>query len=126
MISMIRALPCARWDKLFQIPSVWLRASTKMRSRLQRGLVTEIGSLDSDLRLKILEKRLQARLADLQRMSAFRRPESRRRFGRRDCRRRRSTRTRIDEAHAGRGQCADSHQRHRDQRDHVQADLHRE
>ena len=32
-----------------------------MRSRLQRGLVTEIGGLDSELRLKILEKRLAER-----------------------------------------------------------------
>jgi len=34
------------------------RLNERMRSRLQRGLVTEIGTLDSDLRLKVLEKRL--------------------------------------------------------------------
>jgi len=36
-----------------------------MRSRLQRGLVTEMGSLDFDLRLKILERRVpEKRAAD--------------------------------------------------------------
>jgi len=34
------------------------RLNERMRSRLQRGLVTEIGGLDYELRLKILEKRL--------------------------------------------------------------------
>jgi chromosomal replication initiator protein len=34
-----------------------------MRSRLQRGLVTEISSLDPALRLKILEKRAQEKRA---------------------------------------------------------------
>lgn len=35
------------------------KLNERMRSRLQRGLVTEIGALDSELRLKVLEKRLQ-------------------------------------------------------------------
>lgn len=34
------------------------RLNERMRSRLQRGLVTEIGTLDSELRLRVLEKRL--------------------------------------------------------------------
>jgi chromosomal replication initiator protein len=34
------------------------RLNERMRSRLQRGLVTEIGGLDHELRLKVLEKRL--------------------------------------------------------------------
>jgi chromosomal replication initiator protein len=34
-----------------------------MRSRLQRGLVTELGALDHELRLKILEKRLAEKRA---------------------------------------------------------------
>jgi chromosomal replication initiator protein len=34
------------------------RLNERMRSRLQRGLVTELGTLDHELRLKILEKRL--------------------------------------------------------------------
>lgn len=34
------------------------RLNERMRSRLQRGLVTEMGSLDHELRLKVLEKRL--------------------------------------------------------------------
>lgn len=34
------------------------RLNERMRSRLQRGLVTEIGSLDHELRLRVLEKRL--------------------------------------------------------------------
>ena len=33
----------------------------RMRDRLQRGLVTEIGALDQDMRLKVLEKRVQER-----------------------------------------------------------------
>jgi chromosomal replication initiator protein len=41
------------------------RLNERMRSRLQRGLVTEIGPLDLDLRLKILEKRLsEKQIAD--------------------------------------------------------------
>lgn len=34
------------------------RMNERMRSRLQRGLVTEIGNLDEDLRLEVLRKRL--------------------------------------------------------------------
>jgi len=34
------------------------RLNERMRSRLQRGLVTEIGGLDFDLRLKVLERRV--------------------------------------------------------------------
>jgi chromosomal replication initiator protein len=44
-------------------PSLLERMSDRMRSRLQRGLVTEIGPLDYDLRLKILERRTQERRA---------------------------------------------------------------
>ncbi len=40
-------------------PSQLDRMNDRMRSRLQRGLVTEIGILDRDLRNKILDKRLQ-------------------------------------------------------------------
>lgn len=41
------------------------KLNERMRSRLQRGLVTEIGSPDIDLRFRILEKRVQEkRLAD--------------------------------------------------------------
>ena len=36
----------------------------RMRSRMQRGLITEISSLDPELRLKILEKRAQEKRAD--------------------------------------------------------------
>jgi len=39
------------------------RLNERMRSRLQRGLVTELGTLDHDLRLKILEKRLAEKRA---------------------------------------------------------------
>jgi chromosomal replication initiator protein len=39
------------------------RLNERMRSRLQRGLVTEIGALDHDLRLKVLEKRLSEKRA---------------------------------------------------------------
>ncbi|HXY76435.1 MAG TPA: chromosomal replication initiator protein DnaA [Steroidobacteraceae bacterium] len=39
------------------------RLNERMRSRLQRGLVTEIGSLDHELRLKVLEKRLAEKRA---------------------------------------------------------------
>ena len=39
-------------------PSHIERLNERMRSRLQRGLVTEIGALDYELRLKILERRL--------------------------------------------------------------------
>jgi chromosomal replication initiator protein len=41
------------------------RLNERMRSRLTRGLVTEIGALDHELRLKVLEKRLaEKRAAD--------------------------------------------------------------
>ncbi len=39
------------------------RLNERMRSRLQRGLVTELGSLDYDLRLKVLEKRVAEKVA---------------------------------------------------------------
>lgn len=39
------------------------RLNERMRSRLQRGLVTELGGLDYDLRMTILEKRVQERQA---------------------------------------------------------------
>jgi len=35
------------------------RLNDRMRSRMQRGLLTEIGEFDEDLRLKILERRVQ-------------------------------------------------------------------
>jgi len=39
------------------------RLNDRMRSRLQRGLVTEIGSMDRDLRVRILERRIQEKRA---------------------------------------------------------------
>jgi chromosomal replication initiator protein len=46
-------------------PSQMEKLNDRMRSRLQRGLVTEVGQLDGELRNKILEKRLQEkRLSD--------------------------------------------------------------
>lgn len=39
------------------------RLNERMRSRLQRGLVTELGPLDHELRLKVLEKRLAEKRA---------------------------------------------------------------
>lgn len=39
------------------------RLNDRMRSRLQRGLVTELAQLDSDLRHKILERRVQEKRA---------------------------------------------------------------
>jgi len=39
------------------------RLNERMRSRLQRGLVTELGTLDHELRLKILQKRLDEKRA---------------------------------------------------------------
>ena len=39
------------------------RLNERMRSRLQRGLVTELQSLDQELRLKVLEKRLAEKRA---------------------------------------------------------------
>ena len=44
-------------------PGQLVRLNDRMRSRLQRGLVTEMGSLDFDLRLKILERRVQEKRA---------------------------------------------------------------
>jgi chromosomal replication initiator protein len=41
------------------------RLNERMRSRLQRGLITELGSFDHELRVKVLEKRLaEKRAAD--------------------------------------------------------------
>ena len=46
-------------------PVQLVRLNDRMRSRLQRGLVTEIGSIDGDLRRKILERRvLEKRTVD--------------------------------------------------------------
>jgi chromosomal replication initiator protein len=39
------------------------RLNDRMRSRMQRGLITEIGELDEELRLKILERRVQEKHA---------------------------------------------------------------
>ncbi len=39
------------------------RLNERMRSRLQRGLVTELGAFDHELRLKVLEKRLNEKRA---------------------------------------------------------------
>jgi chromosomal replication initiator protein len=39
------------------------RLNDRMRSRMQRGLITEIGELDEELRLKILERRVQEKRA---------------------------------------------------------------
>ena len=39
-------------------PSQMDKLNDRMRSRLQRGLVAEIGALDSELRLKVLDKRM--------------------------------------------------------------------
>ncbi len=39
------------------------RLNERMRSRLQRGLVTELGGLDFDLRVKVLEKRIAEKAA---------------------------------------------------------------
>ena len=44
-------------------PGQLVRLNDRMRSRLQRGLVTEMGSLDFDLRLKILERRVHEKRA---------------------------------------------------------------
>ncbi len=40
-------------------PSQMDKLNERMRSRMQRGLVTEIGALDAELRMKVLERRLQ-------------------------------------------------------------------
>jgi len=39
------------------------RLNDRMRSRMQRGLITEIGEFDDELRLKILERRVQEKRA---------------------------------------------------------------
>lgn len=44
-------------------PAQLARLNDRMRSRLQRGLVTELGTLDYDLRLKILLRRAQEKKA---------------------------------------------------------------
>ena len=44
-------------------PSQLVKLSDRMRSRLQRGLVTEIGALDTELRSKILERRVKEKRA---------------------------------------------------------------
>jgi chromosomal replication initiator protein len=44
-------------------PAQLARLNDRMRSRLQRGLVTELGALDYDLRLKILQRRVQEKRA---------------------------------------------------------------
>jgi chromosomal replication initiator protein len=44
-------------------PGQLARLNDRMRSRLQRGLVTELGALDYDLRLKILQRRAQEKRA---------------------------------------------------------------
>lgn len=44
-------------------PGQLARLNDRMRSRLQRGLVTELGALDYDLRLKILQRRVQEKRA---------------------------------------------------------------
>ena len=44
-------------------PNQLERLNERMRSRLQRGLVTEISTLDHELRLKVLEKRLAEKRA---------------------------------------------------------------
>ncbi len=44
-------------------PGQLTRLNDRMRSRMQRGLVTEIGPLDRDLRAKILDRRVQEKRA---------------------------------------------------------------
>lgn len=44
-------------------PAQLSRLNDRMRSRLQRGLVTEIGAMDRDLRARILERRVQEKRA---------------------------------------------------------------
>ena len=44
-------------------PAQLSRLNDRMRSRLQRGLVTEIGSMDRDLRVRILQRRVQEKRA---------------------------------------------------------------
>lgn len=44
-------------------PAQLARLNDRMRSRLQRGLVTEIGTMDQELRVRILERRIQEKRA---------------------------------------------------------------
>ena len=44
-------------------PAQLERLNDRMRSRMQRGLIAEIGELDEELRLKILERRVQEKRA---------------------------------------------------------------
>ncbi len=44
-------------------PAQLSRLNDRMRSRLQRGLVTEIGAMDHELRTRILERRIQEKRA---------------------------------------------------------------
>ncbi|MGE0765222.1 MAG: chromosomal replication initiator protein DnaA [Hyphomicrobiaceae bacterium] len=44
-------------------PAQLSRLNDRMRSRLQRGLVTEIGAMDRELRVRILERRIQEKRA---------------------------------------------------------------
>ncbi|MGD9806435.1 MAG: chromosomal replication initiator protein DnaA [Hyphomicrobiaceae bacterium] len=44
-------------------PAQLSRLNDRMRSRLQRGLVTEIGNMDRELRVRILERRIQEKRA---------------------------------------------------------------
>ena len=44
-------------------PAQLERLNDRMRSRMQRGLIAEIGELDEDLRLRILERRVQEKRA---------------------------------------------------------------
>jgi chromosomal replication initiator protein len=44
-------------------PAQLTRLNDRMRSRLQRGLVTEIGAMDRDLRVRILQRRVQEKRA---------------------------------------------------------------
>ncbi len=45
-------------------PAQLTKLNDRMRSRLQRGLVTEIGTLDHDLRSRILDRRVQEKRAN--------------------------------------------------------------
>jgi chromosomal replication initiator protein len=44
-------------------PAQLARLNDRMRSRLQRGLVTEIGAMDLDLRMRVVERRVQEKRA---------------------------------------------------------------
>jgi chromosomal replication initiator protein len=45
-------------------PAQLARLNDRMRSRMQRGLVTEIGAMDLDLRMRIVERRLSEKRAE--------------------------------------------------------------